>query len=237
MSDRVKKEVFHDNFMRIVKEKRMKLDDIAKRVHLSNGSKVSEQIRPGTAMPNIHRLVEYADILGVSIDDLIGRQIPASDSAGSAYDPEQLCRILYSLWDSGIIHIAPAFKEKVDYEGMDYDEHGDSVETVQVYKICFPVAFDIKPYLFSDGNEEMPEGAMKNSLANKGINALLEGLYKLQAVLNSEDFTDDMKQIYIDGLMSRVMKHLKDTADSEQNWRKSFFVTPDWFEDSDADSQ
>lgn len=35
--------------------------------------------------------------------------------------------------------------------------------------------------------------------------------------LNPEDFTDDMKQICIDGLMSRAMKHLKDTAGSEQS--------------------
>ena len=204
MSYKLDGQKFHDNFMRIMKEKGLTQGEIAKRLGLSKGSVVSGQISPKNASTlSADRLVEYADILGVSIDELIGRQLPAADPGSTLPDTVQLCRLLADLWNSNLIQISPADMT----EEIEYDDRSKGI--VEIFKICFPAAYDFRIYQQANmcglGYLYPPEeSAFKKSVQNRDVNKFLQLLYSLQPVQDTGHLQEDMKENIIQGFLNEI---------------------------------
>ena len=70
------KETFGQRFLRLRKEKGLTQDDIALKVNIS--PQAVSKWENGISMPDISILGDLADILGVSLDELLGRSQPCT---------------------------------------------------------------------------------------------------------------------------------------------------------------
>ena len=198
--------VFSRNAKQIMNEKGIKQEALAAEIGISQ-STLSGDLNPNRprGLPDITRIAAIADGLGVSIDVLLGRKPPETDSGSGVPDATAFCSMIAALWDDGLIRIAPDSTERIDYDGIN-DPGYCSARTIKTYKITFPAAFDIQDYAAQyPGGADSGSGAINSALSvswtNAAVNKLLGGLYSLQPMLEYEAFTDEMKRTYINGLL------------------------------------
>lgn len=193
--------VFSRNVKQIMDEKGIKQEALAAEIGISQGT-LSADLSPSRkhGLPDITRIAAIADALGVSIDGLLGRKPPETDSGSGVPDATAFCSMIAALWDNGLIRIAPDSTERIDYDGIN-DPGYCSARTIKTYKITFPAAFDIQDYAAQYPGSGAINSALSVSWTNAAVNKLLGGLYSLQPMLEYEAFTDEMKRTYINGLL------------------------------------
>lgn len=146
-----------------------------------------------------------ADFFNVSVDYLLGRKVESA--AGT---PEDICRFIVALYESGQIEFEKIVKPAVSRhhivrkQGVYPDFYDDEV-TPGYYAVYFPLYHPKEDYILDNlDNFEFGEEYSNLRPENQNINRFLAQYIKLESAHNSGILDDDIFKVSMEALLKKI---------------------------------